>query len=84
MPPLANPQLFTLGAAVKAIRECRGLTQAELAALIGVSLPHMAGIEHAGRQPSEAVLARLSAALAVPTHAISVNLATLPSLEPQP
>jgi DNA-binding XRE family transcriptional regulator len=50
---------------VRVFREHRGLTQAELAAAAGISVPYLSQIEARRRRPSTAVLHRLAGRLAV-------------------
>lgn len=54
-----------IGAAVRAHREARGLTQVELAARIGVNQPSVSRIEHGYHLPGTDTLLRLSRALNV-------------------
>lgn len=50
---------------VRVFREHRGLTQAELAATVGISVPYLSQIEARRRRPSTAVLRRLATRLGV-------------------
>ena len=49
--------------AVRVWREYRGLSQAKLATLIGISIPYLSQIENEERQPSTTVLKKLAVAL---------------------
>ena len=51
--------------AIKLFRERAGLTQTELAVLVGVAQPHISRWEHARHQISDAYLGRIAAALNV-------------------
>ena len=50
---------------VRVFREHRGLTQAELADTVGISVPYLSQIEARRRRPSTAVLRRLATRLGV-------------------
>ena len=50
---------------VRVFREHRGLTQAELAAAAGISIPYLSQIEARRRRPSITVMHRLAARLGV-------------------
>ena len=61
------------GAAVKALREAVGLTQAELAARAGTNHTTISHTE-SGRDVSPSLLVRIAAGLKVPVDAISAEL----------
>ena len=65
--------------ALRVIRERSGLSITALAALAGVSQPHLSNVESGRRQASPAVVRRLAIALAVPV----VALLTDPDLTPE-
>ena len=54
-----------LGRKIRARREGRGLTQAELARMAGISQGHLANLEAGRRTPRLAVLERLARALEI-------------------
>jgi len=56
----------TIPEQVRAAREARGLTQAELAVASGVTQPMIADLEHRGANVTWATLARLAVVLGVP------------------
>jgi DNA-binding XRE family transcriptional regulator len=56
-----------LGARIRALRRAAGLTQAELARRTGIHRPNIARVEAGRHTPSLETLARLAAALGVPT-----------------
>lgn len=56
---------FELGAAVRDLRENRGLTQAELADRAGLKQPAVARLEAGGTMPTIPVLERIAEALKV-------------------
>jgi transcriptional regulator with XRE-family HTH domain len=62
--PLDGPQL---GARLRALRTAAGLTQAELARRTGIHRPNIARVEAGRHTPSIETLARLAAAIGVPT-----------------
>lgn len=75
MPPLNTSQrLRLLGETVRAIREARGISQAELADEVGISHGYMSKIELDRQQASPAVIVAMARALALPVSAITVNL----------
>jgi len=61
--------------ALRALRECRGLTATELARLAGTSTSHISNIENGARVPSAALIHSIAAALAVDALAITHHLA---------
>ncbi|MEX0782959.1 MAG: helix-turn-helix transcriptional regulator [Dehalococcoidia bacterium] len=54
---------YELGRRVRELRQARGLSQRQLAVLIGTSQPAIARLEMGGTNPRMNTLARLSAAL---------------------
>lgn len=50
--------LDRLGDAIKAARQERGITQAQLAERLGITLRHLKAIENSGQKPSYGLLAR--------------------------
>jgi transcriptional regulator with XRE-family HTH domain len=61
------------GAAVKALREAVGLTQAELASRAETTAPTISHLEK-GRDVSPALLVRIAHGLKVPVDAISADI----------
>jgi DNA-binding XRE family transcriptional regulator len=62
-----------LGARVRALRLAAGLTQAELARRTGIHRPNIARVEAGRHTPSLETLARLAAAIGVPTTRVLVG-----------
>lgn len=62
-----------LGARVRALRLAAGLTQAELAKRTGIHRPNIARVEAGRHTPSLETLARLAAAIGVPTTRVLVG-----------
>jgi transcriptional regulator with XRE-family HTH domain len=62
-----------LGLAIRAIREALGLTQQQLADLVGgtTTRPYIANIEAGRKQPSEEVVTGICRALSIPKAAIT-------------
>ena len=64
--PLAVADQILAGVSeVRVFREHRGLTQAELAGMAGISIPYLSQIEGRRRRPSTAVLHRIARGLSV-------------------
>lgn len=57
--------MVTLGSILRRLRDASGLTQEELASRAGISTSHLAHVEAGRREPSLAVLRRLSQTLSV-------------------
>lgn len=71
-PALTAPQVDweRVGATLRALRDARGATTAEMAALLGISYSYLSNIE-AGRRPlTPALLVKVAHILAVPQLAI--------------
>ena len=62
-----DPDAF--GPRLRAIREAAGLTQAQLAERLGVSVPRVSDLERGRREPGWRVLLSIADALAVPLDA---------------
>jgi DNA-binding XRE family transcriptional regulator len=56
----------TLGQTIRAAREARGLTQADLAARAGVAQAYLCYLEQDQREPSLSIAARIARALDIP------------------
>lgn len=65
---------FALGAAIKAIREAKGMPGANVANACLMSHSHLLNIEAGRRRPTPESLMRIAVALGVPLDAISVEL----------
>jgi DNA-binding MarR family transcriptional regulator/DNA-binding XRE family transcriptional regulator len=52
-----------VGARVRRVRTARGLSQRELAAMVGIGAPHLSKLERDEEQPSEALLVRIAGVL---------------------
>ena len=63
-----------MGQVVRDRRERLGLTQRDLASMVGVQASHIAYIEGGNRRPSLALLARLSDALSLDSHRLFLLL----------
>lgn len=61
----AKPSHKALGHAVAAIRDQRGLTQAEVSKKTGLHVTYISGIENGSRNPSWTVLTQISQALRI-------------------
>lgn len=81
-----NPQYnvsMVLTIRIKEIRESKGLTQQELADLVGVSKPHISGVERGIKNLNNHLLEKISSALEVlpyellvpPSHDRLISLA---------
>jgi transcriptional regulator with XRE-family HTH domain len=80
MPTQRHARLWLIGAAVRAIREARGITNEQFARDVGISHAHLSRIELADRQPSMAVVVAIANRLALPVDAITVDLERLAQL----
>jgi transcriptional regulator with XRE-family HTH domain len=60
-----EPSEALLGAAIRSVRESRGLSVAELSGLAGVNAAFIEGLEEGRRNPSWKVVVTLAAALRV-------------------
>lgn len=59
----ANPPVIALGKAIAWLREQRGVSQAELAAAVGLSQPTLSRFERGAGQPGALTMRRLAEAL---------------------
>lgn len=59
----ANPPVIALGKAIAWLRERRGMSQAELAAAVGISQPTLSRFERGAGQPDALTMRRLAEAL---------------------
>ena len=55
---------------IREIRECRGLTQSELGAVVGVTRQAIHAVERDKHDPSIRLAARIAAALGLPIHEV--------------
>ena len=69
--------LSALGAAIRAKRLERGLSQTALAARCGRHPTYLSGVEHGSRNPSFAILAAIAAALDVPLSQLMADAEAL-------
>ena len=60
----------SFGPTLRKFRNARGLSQHELAAMLGISRSHIGRLENGEKQPSLAMLFRLASALEVPASAM--------------
>jgi ribosome-binding protein aMBF1 (putative translation factor) len=65
----------TLGQTIRAAREARGLTQAELAARAQVAQAYLSYLEQDQREPSLSIAARIARALEIPLDELASTLA---------
>ena len=65
----------TLGQRIRAAREARGLTQADLAARAHVAQAYLSYLEHDQREPSLSIAARLARELDMPLDELANNVA---------
>lgn len=65
-----EPTEALLGAAIRSVRESRGLSVAELSVLAGVNAAFIEGLEEGRRNPSWKVVVTLAAALRVQTSVL--------------
>jgi len=65
-----SAQHAALGEAIRQLRKDAGLSQEQLAELVGTDLTQIGGLERGVRNPSYSTLLRLAAALQVPVSAI--------------
>ena len=65
-----SAQHAALGEAIRQLRKDAGLSQEQLAELVGTDLTQIGGLERGVRNPSYSTLLRLAAALRVPVSAI--------------
>ena len=61
----------TLGQMIRAAREARGLTQADLAARAHVAQAYLSYLEQDQREPSLSIAARLARELEIPLHELA-------------
>lgn len=74
-----NRQQALLGAAVRAVRKSRGLTQKQLAQRTGIHVTYISDIERGARNPSWDKIATLAVGMSVPTADIAARFDALSS-----
>jgi transcriptional regulator with XRE-family HTH domain len=62
--------LYNLGGAIKAARKERGITQAQLAERLDITLRHLKAIENSGQKPSYDLLVRTVRELDISTDTV--------------
>jgi len=71
-PPRAHDYLFSvsLNLNIRELRKAKGMTLAELASIVGVSIPHLSEVERGKKNLNNHLIERLAAALNVPPHTL--------------
>ena len=81
MPPTRDTKLWLVGAAVRVIREARGIPAWEYAKDVGISAGHLSSIERQRRQVSSAVLVKMAKRLGVTVDDLTISLDELADMQ---